>query len=216
LQISKVNCKVYDKPKIIDHSWINVEIFTSNEGNKYREFINRDYNKFHIGVLLKALEEGIKYRDDSEVNVRAEIFVQNVVNALDIVAPKKKFKIPKIWEGKKWYSDDIRVTTKRRNEAYIKAMQTCIDEDCLQFVLLERNMVVKLIRKEKKLYYKNMIDCNKNDSVRMWKTLKEVIRGEKAGAKEINNVDFEILQNIEEYDLADKFMLTCIIYKVMI
>jgi len=45
------------------------------------------------------LEEGIKYEEDLEVNVRSEIFVQNVVNALDIVAPKKKFKIPKIWKG---------------------------------------------------------------------------------------------------------------------
>jgi len=52
-----------------------------------------------------------------------------------------------------------------------------------------------------------MIDCNKNDPVRMWKTLKEVIRGGKAGAKEIYDVDFEILQNIGEYDLADKFNL---------
>jgi len=129
-----------------------------------------------------------------------------VVNALDIVAPKKKFKIPKIWEGKKWYSDDIRVATKRRDEAYIKAMQTRVDEDWLQFKL-ERNMVIKLIRKEKKLYYENMIDCNKNDPVKMWKTLKEVIRGEKTGTKEINEVDFEILQNIGEYDLADKFNL---------
>jgi len=73
-----------------------------------------------------------------------------VVNTLDIVAPKKKFKIPKIWEGKKWYSDDLRVTTKGRDEAYIKAMQTCIDEDWLQFKF-ERNMAVKLIRKENKL-----------------------------------------------------------------
>jgi len=29
----------------------------------------------------------------------------------------------------------------------------------------------------------------------------------KAGAKEINDVDFEILQNMGEYDLADKFNL---------
>jgi len=55
------------------------------------------------------------------------------------------------------------------DKTYIKAMQTCIDKDWLQFKL-ERNMVVKLIRKEKKLYYENMIDCNKNDPVRMWKT----------------------------------------------
>jgi len=57
--------------------------------------------KFHIGEFLKALEERIKCRDNLEVNVRAEVFVQNMVNALDIVAPKKKFKIPKIWKGKK-------------------------------------------------------------------------------------------------------------------
>jgi len=85
-------------------------------------------------------------------------------------------------------------------------MQTRIDEDWLQFKL-KRNMVIKLIRKEKKLYYENMIDCNKNDPVKKWKTLKEVIRGEKTGAKEINEVDFEILQNMGEYDLADKFNL---------
>jgi len=84
---------------------INQKLRT-HEGNKYREFISRDYSKFHINEFFKALEEGIKYRDDLEMNVKAEIFVQNVVNALDIVAPKKKFKIPKIWEKKKRYSDD--------------------------------------------------------------------------------------------------------------
>ncbi|XP_025266566.1 uncharacterized protein LOC112638673 [Camponotus floridanus] len=44
-----------------------------------------------------------------------------------------------------------------------------------------------------------MIDNNKNDPVLMWKTLKEVIRGEATGSKEINNVDFGILENVEEF-----------------
>jgi len=39
----------------------------------------------------------------------------------------------------------------------------------------------------------------------MWKTLKEVIRGEAAGLREINNIDFEILKNVEECTLANKF-----------
>jgi len=56
----------------------------------------------------------------------------------------------------------------KRDEAYIKAMQTRIDKDWLQFKL-KRNMVVKLIRKEKKLYYENMTDCNKNDPVKCGK-----------------------------------------------
>lgn len=119
---SKVNCKVHDKPKIADHSWINIELIISNEGKKYREFISRDYTKFHIGEFFKAIEERREYRDDLDVNVRAEKFVQSIVDALDIVALKKKFKIPKIWEGKKWYSEDIRVATKKRDEAYIRSI----------------------------------------------------------------------------------------------
>lgn len=68
-------------------------------------------------------------------------------------------------------------------------------------------MVVKLIRNKKKEYYEIMIDNNKNDPVMMWKTLKGVLRGEKAGAKEINNVDFEMLRNTGECNFADKFNL---------
>lgn len=101
---------------------------------------------------------------------------------------------------------NIREAAKKRDEAYMKAMHTCIEEDWLQFKL-ERNMVVKLIRKEKKAYYENMIDNNKNDPVMMWKTLKKVIRGENSGAKEINDIDFEILQNMGGCNLADKFNL---------
>lgn len=52
-----------------------------------------------------------------------------------------------------------------------------------------------------------MIDNNKNDPTMMWKTVKKVIREDKTGAKEINNVDFETLRNIEECNLADKFNL---------
>lgn len=85
-------------------------------------------------------------------------------------------------------------------------MHTCIEQDWIQFKI-ERNMVVTLIRKEKKRYYENMKDDNKNDSVMMWKTLKEVIRGEKVGAKGANDIDFEILQNMGECNLADKFNL---------
>lgn len=85
------------------------------------------------------------------MNVRAENFVQSIVNALDIAAPKKKYKIPKIWEGKKWYSDKIKVATKKRDEAYVRAIHTCIERDWLWFKL-ERNIAVKLIRSKKKEY----------------------------------------------------------------
>lgn len=44
-----------------------------------------------------------------------------MMDALDVMAPKKKFRIPKIWEGKKWFSDEIREAADRRDKAYRKA-----------------------------------------------------------------------------------------------
>lgn len=39
----KVEWKVYDKPKIMDHSWISVELnFIDGERDKYRAFVSRD------------------------------------------------------------------------------------------------------------------------------------------------------------------------------
>lgn len=201
---TKVNCKVYDKPKITDHSWLSVELNTSNNNEKYKEFISRDYSKFNIDEFLYAVEERLERPNNLGVNERAEKFVQNMVAALDTVAPKKRFKIPKIWEGKKWFSDDIRIATRKRDEAYERAKYTCNEQDWLQFKR-DRNAVVKIIKKKKKEYYENMIDNNKNDPVRMWKTLKKVIRGETTGTKVIDKVDFEILENVEECTLANRF-----------
>lgn len=52
-----------------------------------------------------------------------------------------------------------------------------------------------------------MIDKNRNDPVTMWKTLKEIIRGEIIERNDIENIDFEILDNIQECNIADKFNL---------
>jgi len=70
----------------------------------------------------------------------------------------------------------------------------------------ERN-AVKLIREKKKEYYENMINLNKEKSTTMWKTLKEIIRGKPVGIREVENTDFEIIGDIDECNIADKFNL---------
>ena len=84
------------------------------------------------------------------------------------------------------------------------------EQSWLQFKV-NRNAVVKLIRTKKKEYYENMIDFNKENPTTMWKTLKEIIRGEPVCAKEIKDIDFEILDNIDYStigcNIADRFNL---------
>jgi len=63
------------KPKIIDHSWINVEFNICKSREKYREFIGRDYSKFHINDFLKEVEKRIEY--GQEVNINATLTEKN-------------------------------------------------------------------------------------------------------------------------------------------
>lgn len=78
---------------------------------------------------------------------------------------------------------------------------------------IERNAVVKLIKYKKKQYkkykkkqyYENMIDDNKTDSRRIWKTLKEILKGKVSDIKFIDHVDFEGVNTNKEISIADKF-----------
>lgn len=64
-----------------------------------------------------------------------------------------------------------------------------------------------LIRTKKKEYYKRMIYHNSSNPTYMRKSLKEVIRGGPIGAKIVENIDFEILNNNIECGIGDKFNL---------
>lgn len=203
---NKIEVQVIHEPKITDHAWLKVELNASKIDNKYREFSARNFKEFNVEEFIKLVENNLEKSQDMDVSVRAKKLVDNIVDALDATAPKKKFRIPKIWEGKKWFSDEIREAAAKRDEAYSKALYDDMDENWLQFKI-ERNAVVKLIRTKKKEYYENMIDHNKGNPTSMWKTLKEIIRGEPTGTKEIENIDFEILDNTEECNIADKFNL---------
>lgn len=202
----EVHIQVIHEPKITDHAWIRIDLNVNKFVNKYREFSARDYNNFNIDEFNKLLENEVKLVQGIDASAKARKFVDNIVGALDATAPKKNFRIPKVWEGKKWYSDEIREAANRRDEAYSKALYEDTDQNWLQFKS-ERNTVVNLIRAKKKEYYENLIDYNKGNPTSMWKALKEILKGEPMGIKKIEDIDFEILGNIEECNIADKFNL---------
>lgn len=174
--------------------------------NKYREFSARNYNKFNIDEFIRLIENKLEKRQDLNVNVRAKKFIDSIVEALDCTAPRKTFRIPKVWEGKRWFSEEISEAAARRDQAYRQALYDDSEHSWSQFKI-ERNAVVKLIRTKKKEYYENMIDLNKGNHITMWKTLKEIIRGETVGTREVEDIDFEILGNTTECNIADKFNL---------
>lgn len=200
----KVKLQVNEKPKITDYAWLKVEFNSNIRVNKYKEFRGRNYSKFDADVFYRLMGESIEQGQVLDVSTRAEKFVNSIINVLDIVAPKKKFKIPEMWEGKKWFSDEIRMAAIRRDKAYNRAVSTGEEQDWVYFKS-ERNAVVKLIKAKKKEYYENMIDYNKSNPTEMWKTLKELIKGEQGESGDTVKIDFELLKNSEKGNIANKF-----------
>lgn len=202
----ELNVQVNYEPKITDHAWIKVVINMSKSANKYKEFNGRDYSRFNADEFVKMVESNSGIGQELDINVRARKLIDGIVNALDISAPKKIFRIPKVWEGKKWYAKEIEEQAIKRDEAYRKALYDSTEQNWQQFKI-ERNAVGKLIRTKKKEYYKRMIDQNSNNPTSMWKSLKEIIRGGPIGAKVVENIDFEMINNNIECGIADKFNL---------
>ncbi|XP_011636472.1 uncharacterized protein LOC105426752, partial [Pogonomyrmex barbatus] len=179
---SNKRVQVIHEPKITDHAWLEVELSVNKIESKYREFSVRNYKEFDEGEFVMLVKNKLQESQGWQcvrmgVSERAEKFVNSIVNALDVMAPKRKIRIPKIWERKKWFSDVIREAADKRDEAFRQAVYADTEQSWLQFKI-NRNAVVKLIRTKKKEYYENMIDFNKENPATMWKTLKEIIRGE--------------------------------------
>lgn len=113
---------VVHEPKITDHAWIKIALGSKENVSKYRVFNARNDNKFSIDELSLLVENNIEQSLVQESNERACRFVNSIVNALDITAPKKEFRIPKVWEGKLWFSDEIREAAISRDKAFRRAI----------------------------------------------------------------------------------------------
>jgi len=83
---NKVQLQIIHEPKITDHAWLKIVLHLNKIESKFREFNARDYSKFSIDEFISLVENRIGQDQDLEVNRRAKKFVE----ALDIIAPKKK------------------------------------------------------------------------------------------------------------------------------
>lgn len=139
--------KLQDIRNTEDSRWISVKFKKSDKIGKYRKFVSRDYSKFNINNFCKNIEGRIEYRHELDIHQKMDRFVQMIqINALEELISMKEFKIPKNWDGKEFYSNDIRLAVKKMDKAYKKAIHTREVQDWQQFKT-EKNTIVKLIKK---------------------------------------------------------------------
>ncbi|XP_011693469.1 PREDICTED: uncharacterized protein LOC105453325 [Wasmannia auropunctata] len=179
----EVEVQVDHESKIADHSWLKVELNGNRSENKYKKYSARDYKQFKIDDFRRFFINNLEQIRDLNISDRVAKFEDNMKHILDNTIPEKEFiKIPITWNKE---CDDT-------------------EQNWLQFKT-EKNAVVELIKKKE--YYENMIDLNKDNPSNIWKILKEMVRGEPIGNKETEAIDFEILDNVDGCNIADKFNL---------
>jgi len=79
---------------------LKVELSASKDESKYREFSAMNYKEFDVNEFA-VLKNKIQERQECQcecidVSERANKLVDNIVDALDVTAPRKKFRISKV------------------------------------------------------------------------------------------------------------------------
>jgi len=103
---SNKTVQITHEPKITDHAWLKVELSANKNESKYREFSARNYKEFDVNEVAVLVKNKIQEKQECQcecidVNERTNKLVDNIANTLDVTAPRKKFRIPKVWEEKK-------------------------------------------------------------------------------------------------------------------
>jgi len=85
--------------ELTDHAWLKVKLNANRSESKYREFSARNYSEFNVNEL-RLIENKLEHNQDLDVSVRANKFIDIITDTLDVTAPRKKFRIPRVWDGK--------------------------------------------------------------------------------------------------------------------
>lgn len=169
-----INAYVEQNYIITDHSIIQVKINKSRELIKYQtKQIRTPINFNEMTNLL--IEKEWAY-SCTNVNVVGQTFVANILDALDVVAPKKIVKV-RVSENR-WLNRNCREAIDNRNRAYQRFVFTNEEEDWNNYKYA-RNNTVRVINEEKTIFYERNIDRNKSNPKLMWKNLKEIVGNKK-------------------------------------
>lgn len=85
-----------------------------------------------------------------------------------------------------WMSKGLKKSSKRKQKLYIKYLKKKSAKAELEYKTY-KNMFEKMKQKAKKLYYRNLLNLHKNDSKKIWNTMKEITGKSKSNLNSLPN-----------------------------
>lgn len=159
--------------RISDHSIIEckMEIGVHNRDRQSSKF-QRKCGARQLEALQSELMKTEWNLNYSNVNMSYDAFMEACNNLVNITCPIEELKIS---GNNRWYDNEVKMLSNERDKNYKRFQYTKMKGDWIEYTTT-RNKLTNLLRKKKRLYYEEMIDRNKMDSKKMWKTLKEVVK----------------------------------------
>nr|CAI5816918.1 unnamed protein product [Callosobruchus analis] len=155
-------------PSFTDHEIISTSIPAKIE-NRPDIILKRNLTAQNIyKINIKLVQCDWKYSCE-DIEALYTNFINNINKCVDDIAPLVEHHN----HTKQWIDGEVKAAQKERDIHYKTFRYTNKKEDYVKYKQ-SRNKVVSLLRKKEKQHYEDKIDRCRNDSKKMWKTLKEL------------------------------------------
>ena len=209
---NSLKAKIRSRPNLSDHQLIELNLGTDKVSYNHEAVETRTICKTLKDVDYQFINEVLGEANwgyeagEHDINKVADTYVNNIVNSINLVAPKREVKVNPRLKPKPWFNGSVVESQKRRDDAYVKAQLTNKDEDW-SIYKVNRNNFVTHLRSEKQKFYLDKIDSNRHDSREMWKTLKQVIDEHKnvSNLHSSRPISFEADSSEVNVNVANKF-----------
>lgn len=161
-------------PIISDHETIGLQLDYDSAITETRKYFRNLHESNLQEIRLELIGQEWDYIS-TDVNYLYTNFRDNIKNAIEKISPQKEVFCRR---GHEWIDDEIRQEQKERDRLY-NTFKFTNSINYFEDYKKQRNKVVALIRKKEKDYYEKKISENRQDSKKMWKTLKQIVNKNK-------------------------------------
>ena len=204
-----MDCQVHDIG-LSDHCFISIKRGELKVERQPKFIESRSFKNFSPETFLERLgnHDWTNVMSETNVDVAAEAFNENVLQVLNTLAPVTRKRVRE--SNPQWVTEELLSSIKRRDYLKKIASRSKNEDDWVNFKQ-QRNFVINLKNRLKKQYFQNVIDENKDDSKKLWKTLNSLIPNDKKSNTTphfITNEGKEITDKKQIAEAFNKFFST--------
>lgn len=157
-----------------DHNVIAMVRYTKVPKPGPKIMLQRSYKFFNENNFIEDIKNVIwdEVMDSSDVNTALKAFTGRLFPIIDKHAPLKKFTVRSTYAP--WLDEEIKHLMSNRDTLKCAAVKSGDPSDWSVY-RTARNMVTKMNRHKKKIYYQDKIREVKNDSKQLWKTFNNIL-----------------------------------------